>query len=442
MSPVDLGVGHTATEITAGNGQACAILENGHVRCWGYGINGQLGYGNTNNIGDDESPASVGTVNLGPGRTAIAISAGDAHTCAILDTHQVRCWGNGADGRLGYGNTATIGDDETPDAAGPVNLGPGRKAMAIAAGGMHTCVILDTGKVLCWGSASFGQLGYGNTNSIGDDEAAATAGTVDLGPGHIATAIAAGRTHTCAIIDTGAVRCWGNGSSGQLGYGNTANIGDDETLADIPTVSLGPGRTAVAITAGGAHSCAALDDGEVRCWGDGSQGQLGYANTNTIGDDEMPDSVGPVQLGAPFASVTHPPPPRRSCRIGMHVTRCAVGQFAVGFSTLSRQITRIIKFHGLASDATVNIRCVSGCLLDRTVRGTTRAEVRLVRRVSISARSRVRVTVSHKGQIARFKTYRFQPGLQYQAAFVKSGCATDTRATMLVKCPTPVASKR
>ena len=94
---------------------------------------------------------SVGPVDLGAGRTARAIAAGFYHACAILDKGQVRCWGAGYYGALGYGNTSSIGDNETPGSVGPVDLGAGRTAVAITAGGYHTCAILDNGRVRCWG---------------------------------------------------------------------------------------------------------------------------------------------------------------------------------------------------------------------------------------------------------------------------------------------------
>jgi hypothetical protein len=151
------------------------------VRCWGAGGFGRLGYGNTNNIGDTETPGSVGPVFLGAGRRAVAISAGHYHTCALLDTGAVRCWGYGTSGQLGYGNMDSIGDDETPGSVGPVFLGAGRRAVAISAGDSHTCALLDTGAVRCWGVGFSGQLGYGNTDWIGDDETPGSVGPVDLG---------------------------------------------------------------------------------------------------------------------------------------------------------------------------------------------------------------------------------------------------------------------
>ena len=199
----------------------------------------QLGAGNTTDIGDTELPSTVGPVDLGAGRTAVAISAGNLFTCAILDDGAVRCWGAGADGRTGQANTTTVGDDETPGSVAVVDLGAGRTAAAIAAGARYACALLDDATVRCWGANASGQLGYANTTVIGDNESPATAGPVGLGAGRTARAITAGDTHTCAILDNNAVRCWGANADGQLGYANTTVIGDDETPATAGPTSLG-----------------------------------------------------------------------------------------------------------------------------------------------------------------------------------------------------------
>ncbi len=300
VGPVQLG--GTATAISAGGGHTCAVLGDGSVRCWGFGNDGRLGYGNQNDIGDNEHPASVGPVELGG--TATAISAGNAHTCTLLAGGDVRCWGLGFLGRLGYGDTLTIGENETPASVGPVDLGG--TATAISAGDGHTCALLEGGDVRCWGFGGNGRLGYGNTNNIGDDEAPSETGPVDLGG--TAVAVSAGDHHTCALLDDGRVRCWGFGRHGRLGYGNTDDIGDDETPGLVGPVDLGEGRTAVAISAGGSHTCARLDDGSVRCWGQGFTGRLGYCDEADIGDDESPGSVGPVNLTTAVEDCAPPEP--------------------------------------------------------------------------------------------------------------------------------------
>ena len=297
LSAGDVDVGGTVVELAAGSEHTCALLDTGTVRCWGEGANGKLGYANTNTIGDDETPASAGDVDIGG--TVTAIAAGGDHTCALLETGSIRCWGRGFAGRLGYANTNDIGDDETPASAGDVNVGG--TVTAIAAGDQHTCAQLSTGPIRCWGQGSFGRLGYGNSNLIGDDETPASAG--DINVGGTATSFSATGPHTCALFSGGNIRCWGQGVFGQLGYGNTNPIGDDETPASAGDVPVGGNVTT--ILAGGVNTCAILENGNLRCWGDGSNGQPGYGNTNNIGDNETPASVGDVDVaGSTGAAVT------------------------------------------------------------------------------------------------------------------------------------------
>jgi alpha-tubulin suppressor-like RCC1 family protein len=288
----------TISHVVAGLFRTCALFNTGKVRCWGMNDAGQLGYGNTKTIGDNETPASAGNVDIGG--SALQITVGDFHTCTLLDTDKVRCWGYNAKGRLGYGNTKTIGDNETPASAGNVDVGG--NALQISAGGYHTCALLDSGNVRCWGSGDYGQLGYGNTKTktIGDDETPASAGNVDVG-GKV-NQITAGYMHTCALLNTGKVRCWGYAGEGQLGYGNTEWIGYDETPASAGDVDVG--GNIIQITAGSSHTCALLDTGKVRCWGYNKYGQLGYGNTDWVGDDETPASAGDVDVGGNVIQIT------------------------------------------------------------------------------------------------------------------------------------------
>jgi alpha-tubulin suppressor-like RCC1 family protein len=275
--------------ISAGGNHTCALLTTGRVRCWGNNSSGQLGIAadNLNNVGDNETPTA--DVNLG-GATVTAITAGDGHSCALLAGGNVRCWGSGSFGQLGLGNTESVYRDPT------ANVSFGASASQVTAGASHTCALLTGGAIRCWGSAVFGQLGLGNQIDIGDDETPTA--NVNLG-GATATAISAGTLHTCALLTSGDVRCWGFNNTGQLGLANTETIdaiGDNEK----PTlnVNLG-GATVTAITAGRNHTCALLGGGSVRCWGSGAGGQLGLGNTDTIGDNENPTTN--VNLGGASA---------------------------------------------------------------------------------------------------------------------------------------------
>ncbi|MBL8019650.1 MAG: hypothetical protein JNM27_08310 [Leptospirales bacterium] len=287
------GSGNRVTQLAAFN-HTCALFPTGNVRCWGSGANGRLGYGNTNNIGDNETPASAGDVNVGG--TVTQITVGGSHMCALLSSGNVLCWGLNTNGQLGYGNTNTIGDDEVPASAGDVNVGG--TVTQISAGNSHTCALLTNGAVRCWGSGANGRLGYANTNDIGDNETPASAGDVNVGGA--VTQISVGYNHTCALLNTGNVRCWG--FSGAMGYGNTNTIGDNETPASVGDLTIG--GTVVRVAAGGDHSSVILSNGAIRSWGSNANGQLGYGNANRIGDDETPASAGDVNIGGTVTQIS------------------------------------------------------------------------------------------------------------------------------------------
>ncbi len=287
---IDLG-GH-AQQIQTNGEQTFALMDDGRVRAWGANDDGRLGLMHEAWIGDDETPASASfPVDVELGAPAMQLAVGEGFACARLDDGAVRCWGANYAGQLGYGHTDRIGDDEAPVDVDEVQLG--LAAASVVAGARHACALLVDGTVYCWGSGEFGQLGYGSTQDIGDDEPPASQGAVDVG-GSVSQLVA-GAFHTCAVLESGGVRCWGSGSLGQLGYGSTDDIGDDETPASVGDVPLGD--AALQLAAGSRHTCAVLPGGRLRCWGDGRDGQLGYGDTRIIGDDETLDMVDDVELG-------------------------------------------------------------------------------------------------------------------------------------------------
>jgi alpha-tubulin suppressor-like RCC1 family protein len=294
FSAGDVPIGGPVTHISMAGYSACALLETGAVRCWGANAYGTLGYPSTTGswIGDNETPASMGDVDVG-GRV-VQVSTGGIHTCALLDSGAVRCWGNNEYGQLGYANTTNIGDDEPAGAGGDVVLGAA--AIQIAASGNITCALLATGSVRCWGYGGDGGLGYGNANNIGDNETPASAGDVPLGGRAVQVSVG---SVSCALLESGNVRCWGFGLYGFLGYGNTNNVGDDDTPASVGDVNVG---APVAQIATGGNTCALLTNGNVRCWGRPDWG-LGYMNQEAIGDNETPASAGDVNIGASVTQI-------------------------------------------------------------------------------------------------------------------------------------------
>jgi len=278
-----------ATRLANGHSNACIVLDNEQVRCWGNSSG--TGVPGSGNIGDDETPDSVRTVDVGPGRTVQAVENGENFTCVLLDNGDVRCWGYQTFGpMLGSPESAgaRIGDNEEPTTIAPISLGG--KATAIAAGNFSSCAILEDGSVRCWGDNRFGQLGYGNTNDVGDDETPAQAGAVALGAGRTATAITVGRYHACAILDNGDMRCWGKADSMP---GLVENIGDDELPSAAPVVDFG-GKRALAVSAGDGSTCALIEGGEVWCWGVGDTARYSTGESRFLDSPEAMDLGGRV----------------------------------------------------------------------------------------------------------------------------------------------------
>ena len=234
---IDLGA--TAVQMCFGDSHGCVVSDEGKARCWGKSYWGNLGYGNLENIGDDETPASVGDIPLEG--TVSKVYCGKDHSCALMDDGGVRCWGTNENGALGYGVGVYVGDDETLENLADVETGG--NVVDLALGQKHTCALFDTGDVKCWGLNNHGQLGYAHTSSLGISSVPSAWDNVELGGK--AVQITAGSYHTCALLDTGRVRCWGRNEDGQLGYGHTEDIGDDETPAsagDVPGIQVDPAK--------------------------------------------------------------------------------------------------------------------------------------------------------------------------------------------------------
>lgn len=233
--------------------------------------------------------------------TVVQIAAGAAHTCALFEGGLVKCWGFDANGELGLDAPVDVVGDQ-PGEMGkslmPVSLGTGRFARKIAAGTSHTCALLLDDAVKCWGLNSSGQLGLGDTASRGDQpgEMGDSLPEVDLGPGAAVKDIAAGSQHTCALLSNGNIKCWGQNEHGQIGAGDRMPVilGDDpgEMGDALPVVAL----MAKQIAAGDFHTCAIFDDDSVRCWGYNNVGQLG------VGDDI--DHGNPIKV--PTVGLTSP----------------------------------------------------------------------------------------------------------------------------------------
>jgi alpha-tubulin suppressor-like RCC1 family protein len=177
-----------------------------------------LGQGHTNHVYTPQ------VVPLG-GEDVVSLASGNEHNCALLNNGQVKCWGEGSFGRLGYGNTEDLGDgpDEMGDALPVLNFG--QSVVTLVSGGRNNCVMLLDNSLKCWGDNYWGQLGQESVENFGDDEdEILNMPAIDLGTGRYAVTVDISYDHGCAILDNGTVKCWGFGDNGQLGFGDLENL--------------------------------------------------------------------------------------------------------------------------------------------------------------------------------------------------------------------------
>jgi alpha-tubulin suppressor-like RCC1 family protein len=314
-----------ATAVAAGYSHACALVQDGTILCWGNNTDGELGNGATVDGTEIISTVPVKVLNVSQ---AVSIATGDYHTCAVLSSGVVQCWGWNGEGELGNGKSGSSSRYSVPANVKVDGVNDLTNVASVVGGATSTCAVLKDGSVKCWGDNSYNQLGNGNNNSttipvqvvnatmsplsqitkmaLQDSHACAiqTGGSLycwgynaygQLGNkstttpltavqaiGVQATAVGVGEFHTCAITNAGAVQCWGRGSY----YGE---LGDGSMTDSLTPLTAQTSTTASAIGVGTSFSCAVLNgSGKIECWGANAYGQLGNGST---GDSSTPVAV-------------------------------------------------------------------------------------------------------------------------------------------------------
>ncbi|WP_353661713.1 hypothetical protein [Hydrogenimonas sp. SS33] len=306
-----------AVQISAGSWHACALINDGTVKCWGQNFDGALGIGKDPNDFDVANalsdrnefqklfwPYAVTVVenntSTQPLDHVVQVAAGSSdHTCALLDSGKVTCWAwnGGSDGELG------IDDTNTAYATAPAGFvkdesgGDLTDVRKIAAGGDFTCALLNSGGVKCWGWNVAGQVGNESTASV------AHAVSVKDANGNPLTGVkeifSERGNHTCALMNDNSVQCWGDNTHGQLGNGasgayeaHAVNVDLSGIDGNVTALAVGGGgrdpRSQSPVEYDGDHTCALTDTGKVYCWGSNDKGQLGDGTTN--------DSPVPVEV--------------------------------------------------------------------------------------------------------------------------------------------------
>jgi alpha-tubulin suppressor-like RCC1 family protein len=237
---INVAVPTAAHVLGAGGDHSCALTARNGVKCWGLNSNGQLGNGS---VATQAVPANVDGLSNG----IAAVSAGGQHTCALTMTGGVKCWG--------YNHHGQLGDGTTTDRLTPTDvLGLATGVVAITGRDFHSCALMAAGGVKCWGTTP-------------TDVSGLTSGVV---------AVAAGgglvSTHSCALNTAGGVKCWGYNNYGQLGDGTL-------TAQPTPVDVYGLTSGVASIATGSDHSCAVTNSGGLKCWGDNFDGRLGDGTT-------------------------------------------------------------------------------------------------------------------------------------------------------------------
>ena len=284
------GIDNPVVSLAVGRDHACASLAGGKLFCWGDDRGGQIGSGNRRSLESVVAPSGFSDVDLGAANTcAVAltqklycwgaywktatssepsltptvveqidspvadIAMGLSHRCALGTDGRVWCWGSNGHGESSS-SAKFVNVPELVDLPGPASI--------LEAGLYHNCAVLLDGRMFCWGKNFNGQLAVGDT---------VEGPTPRLSSIRSPLALAMGEDHTCALLQDRSVQCAGRGDFDLLGNGST-----EDSLTFAPVEGL-PAPTRM-LTAGRNHTCAALENGQIWCWGRNNYSQLGSAS--------------------------------------------------------------------------------------------------------------------------------------------------------------------
>jgi alpha-tubulin suppressor-like RCC1 family protein len=267
----------------------CAVLASGGVDCWGRGDAGQLGNGvfYSSNTGSDVPVVVMGVGGIGNLRGVASLSSADFGFCAQLTSGEVDCWGYGYQGELGNGEFYTEGSlgSSLPVAVeGVAGVGLLTGVKSVSADSDGYCALLTAGKVDCWGSGPYGQLGNGRFYTSGDQGSAVPVNVKGVGvAGDLGGAadITSEGDSFCSRLTSGNMDCWGHGDEGQLRNGKFYTSGDQGSAVPVSVKAVGGTGNLGLVIAPISDStdygyCALLTSGKSDCWGNGQYGELGH----------------------------------------------------------------------------------------------------------------------------------------------------------------------
>jgi alpha-tubulin suppressor-like RCC1 family protein len=265
------------TYLDVGAEHSCVLRSDGAVYCWGLNDGGQVGDGTT---AVKTSPTKV----VGLPSAAVDLSAGEGETCAVVSDGTVWCWGDNSTLALGQCNGDTIPNSATPVQVKTFTYDANTKTFTCGAplanvknvevGGKHACVLDAQQNVYCWGENSHGQCGL--PTAVADD----VPGAVTVQGLDGTTTIGAGDDYSCARKDDGTVRCWGSNALGSLGDGTGGASAPDNPTPVSAAGILSAGSLAADFGMDDETACVRNSDGSLYCWGDASTGIFGQPGTS------------------------------------------------------------------------------------------------------------------------------------------------------------------
>lgn len=266
-------------EVSAGGAHTCTRATDGVVRCWGANHFGELGSGSVFPSGSSADPTVVPNMSakplIVPGLSEVtALGTGGSYTatgmsCANLKSGKIQCWGVNSVGNLGRGGSGTTAITPKPALPVPADVTTITNAVSLGAGVQNACAVLQGGAVACWGSYDLGAL----NQTMASGSWTGSPFIITLAAGATAKKVAIAGEHVCVLTDGGGVQCWGENSGGANG---------PPSGPTVPVSVINLPEAAIDIDVGREFSCAVGASGAAYCWGEA--GHLGRNPTETVSD--------------------------------------------------------------------------------------------------------------------------------------------------------------
>lgn len=267
-----LNQNETITELATGNNFTLALTSEGRVFAWGNGANGRLGTGNTT---AQLTPTLISFPGLNQNETIVRVTTGGQHALSYTSENRLFTWGANIAGTLGV-STSTAGSSSTPMLIS-LPLNPNETIVDIEAGSEHSVVLTSDGRVFAFGSNGRRQIGDHTTVTSRQEPTLTVFSNITFLANEKITSITTGDFHTVGITSANRMISWGSNEFGQLGFGPVGN--DWVTNPERPRLTtlnnLAQSETLITASAGRGHVIVLLSSGRVYSWGFNEFGQLG-----------------------------------------------------------------------------------------------------------------------------------------------------------------------